>query len=216
MAFKGYSNVEKCKRATVADLSREPPQGERYCHASVLHLTLKDFMAAIKEDDVLASEFTPFLTLGTLLGAFRNNSILPWSHDIDIAFFMHHLSTRVLARLTRRLEDKGYILFKSGIWRVCLSFKHPLATKLMEQSGNFSGARREWKGDIPYLDMYGVVQEGGSFVHQTLGHRFPLEGFLPLGSIHLLGDQYPVMRQPEMLFKAAGYGDFWHDMVENH
>lgn len=216
VAFKGDASLGRCGRAAASDLHKERPSDTRFCHVSVLHLMLRDFLSTVQEDEETAALFTPLVTLGTLLGAYRNRSIIRWTHDIDLAYFTQDMTPRVSEFLTLSLARKGYILFKSGILRVCLSSKHPLATSLMHQMGNFREAKRRWAGDIPYLDLYGIEQKSHGFVHQTLKHNFTNSSVFPLRQVLLLGDRYWTIQDPETLFRAAGYGNFWQERVETH
>ena len=212
LPFKGETNVS-CAHATRFDLAEE--NVGKLCHVSVLHLLLEDFLDVVKAGGNATAHFRPLLTLGTLLGSYRNQTLIRWTHDIDLAYFVDEWTPDVRNNLKHGLRAKGYILFKQTIWRVCLSTQHPKAADIYD--GEISAkARQNYAGDIPYLDMYGLSEEGDIFKHETVSGTLRSHDVFPLKNFSLLGKQYHAIQRPEALFRLAGYGDFMKERKENH
>lgn len=61
---------------------------------------------------ILDREKIPFwLEAGTLLGAIRENRILPWDTDIDLGGLKKDFPDRIKKRLTKEFEKKGFIVY---------------------------------------------------------------------------------------------------------
>ena len=212
LPFRGETNTS-CASATLFDLQRE--SAGKFCHASVLHLMLVDFLTVIQAGGNETALFRPVLTLGTLLGAYRNHTLIRWTHDVDIAYFLNEWTPELKDYLIRALRDKGYILFKHTIWRVCLSTQHPQAAKIYDGIAS-ANAKPSHAGDVPYLDLYHLSEEGSVFKHQTVSGVLKQGDVLPLKKCTLLGKQYDTMQRPEAFFRLAGYGDFMTERQEDH
>ncbi|KAE9117433.1 hypothetical protein PF010_g8594 [Phytophthora fragariae] len=83
------------------------------CYASVLHMLMVEVYEELK-----ASGNTPLITFGSLLGAVRNGSMIPFTEDTDIGFVGQLKSRNVLQE---ELWRKGYHMFFMDIWRVCVA-----------------------------------------------------------------------------------------------
>jgi len=211
LPFKGRSELQQCASASKLDLEQVTA---KYCHTSVLHMLLEDVWNTIKSNQELA-KLRPLLTLGTLLGAFRNESLIRWTHDVDIAYSKSAWTTTAEDILHHELEAKGYKLFHEGIWRVCLHSGHPLAWKIYDAQASAS-AKRTYAGDIPYLDMYSLQEDHGIFRHETQTQKLKMTDVLPARNVTLLGREYETFRNPVIFFMGAGYGDFMQERIEEH
>ena len=213
--FRGDVDEHSCSSATKYDIM-VPSSGDRkHCHASVLHMMLDDFINATYTDPETA-RIRPLLTYGTLLGAFRTESIIPWTHDVDLAFFSKYWTPRVQTKLATELRKKGYSLFHQDIWRLCLNVQHPLSNLLLSEMGNFQHAKRVYGGDIPYLDLYHLKEEAHFFRHATVANPLGRTTLLPVRRLRLLGKDYETINAPETFFKEVGYGNYTLERVEPH
>ena len=211
--FKGDTSLKLCARATKFDFLKPLSLGRRYCHVSALHMILDDVLSVIYSTNE-TSNLCPLLTLGTLLGAYRNESLIRWSHDVDLAFSNEAWSPKIALKLNQMLRRKGYILFHDEIWRVCLISTHPLAGVLYNPHKSVT---QGWIGDVPYLDLYNITRQSeDTIIHQTQSQTLRYSDVYPTRNISLLGKPYKTFHQPEVFFKGAGYGDFMQERIEPH
>jgi len=213
LPFRGEVSGQVCSNATKFDLIKLSRNGHRPCHTSILHMLLDDVWDSMTRSTSAA--LRPILTLGTLLGAVRNGTLIWWTHDIDLAYLQDEWNQDLEDELHRRLHKKGYILFFQGIWRVCLHSNHPLAQIIYSPSTGRK-ARRMYAGDIPYLDLYGLSERDGIIKHQTQGQTLQKQTVYPLKNVSLLGKTYESFHDPLSFFRGAGYGDFLSERQENH
>ena len=101
-----------------------PHSAQSRCYASVLHMLLIEVY-----EELRALGRTPLLVFGSLLGAVRNGSMIPFTEDTDIAY-NGQLDTH--GEISRALVAKGYHVFFLDIWRVCVAPTHPLAARLYD------------------------------------------------------------------------------------
>ncbi|POM74475.1 Hypothetical protein PHPALM_8562 [Phytophthora palmivora] len=111
------------------------------CYSSVLHMLLVDVYEELK-----ATGNTPLITFGSLLGAVRNGSIIPFTEDTDIGFVERLKDKDVVVEA---LRQKGYHMFFMKIWRVCVAPTHPLAARIYDPSHSLT---RNFA--VPYVDLY--------------------------------------------------------------
>jgi len=58
------------------------------------------------------NNITYWVTIGTLLGAFRHKGFIPWDDDIDINIMLRDMDR--LLKLKERIEKDGFILYRAG------------------------------------------------------------------------------------------------------
>ncbi|KUF81382.1 hypothetical protein AM587_10005739 [Phytophthora nicotianae] len=119
------------------------------CRASVLHMLLVEVY-----EELQALGKSPVILYGSLLGAVRDRSMIPFTEDADIGYSGR---LRVTDDLHRLLWEKGYHLFFQDIWRVCVAPTHPLAAKLYDPTQSISA-----DFEMPYLDLYYMNQQRDS------------------------------------------------------
>jgi hypothetical protein len=124
-----------------------------------------------------------FMFAGTLLGQVRNQDIIPWEKDLDVAiadtFHRNWVNFRPL------FQRYGYIVFKDGdvdVLRVC---EHE--DRVHSRSGNLPPweiSDYRLKNYFPYVDMYRVVQKRppSTMVHVMpfRQHTFELNDIYPV------------------------------------
>ncbi|EEY68952.1 uncharacterized protein PITG_05102 [Phytophthora infestans T30-4] len=111
------------------------------CHSSVLHMLMVEVYEEPK-----ASGNIPLISFGSLLGAVRNGSMIPFTEDADIGF-ANQLNAKDV--LIHELWQKGYHMFFLDIWRVCVAPNHPLASRLYDPNLPLT---RNYA--VPYVDLY--------------------------------------------------------------
>lgn len=167
------------------------------CYASVLHMLMVEVY-----EELQASGNTPFLAFGSLLGAVRNGSMIPFTEDADVGFvgsLRHEEALRIALRL------KGYHMFHMDIWRVCVAPTHPLAGHLYDPT---LPTTKEFA--VPYLDLYSMKhQEDGNWNLEELegnnGSVLPDDKVWPFSQVTINGMPFDTVREPTYLLEEA-YG----------
>lgn len=80
LPISGRKDTPFCADADRMDLLKVPSPNST-CYASVLHMLLVEVYEELK-----ATGNTPLVTFGSLLGAVRNQSMIPFTEDTDIGF----------------------------------------------------------------------------------------------------------------------------------
>ena len=76
----GDISRKNCAAASKYELFRPQPRSG-HCHASVLHMILDDVSY-----EMSLLNLQPMLIAGTLLGAYRNGTIIRWTRDVDLLY----------------------------------------------------------------------------------------------------------------------------------
>jgi hypothetical protein len=168
------------------------------CYASVLHMLMVDVYQELQ-----ATGNTPFLAFGSLLGAVRNGSMIPFTEDADIGY------VKELARVEKgrlALRRKGYHMFFMGIWRVCVAPTHPLAGRLYDpmlpKTESFA---------VPYVDLYKMKEtSSGAWDLEELegsnGRILPADKVQPFSQVTINGMAFDTVKDPKF-FLTEAYGD---------
>lgn len=176
-------------------LTRQSP--DTLCYGSVLHMLLADVVDELK---VLGAE--PLVAFGTLLGAVRNGSVIPFTEDVDVAHLK--LSSTKTNKLRQALWAKGYHVFFHNIWRVCVAPTHPLASNLYDPDHGLVGTF-----GAPYVDLYTMKREAnGQWNMQETknGRRLPDNKVRPHSTVHINGLSFDTVHDP-IDFLRKEYGD---------
>ena len=121
---------------------------QRFCEPNCADVLFKYLVDVT--DSLEALNITYYIQYGTLIGAVRDQNIIPWETDIDIVV-PKLSSAQMIQELESPLRARGYIVFKHDIVRVCkLSAIHNPASG--PSSGPSSGP---WNNNwFPYVDLY--------------------------------------------------------------
>eukprot|EP01116_Phalansterium_solitarium_P010999 TRINITY_DN26607_c0_g1_i1.p1 TRINITY_DN26607_c0_g1~~TRINITY_DN26607_c0_g1_i1.p1 ORF type:complete len:322 (-),score=-18.70 TRINITY_DN26607_c0_g1_i1:135-1100(-) len=129
--------------------------GKVPCGATVLRE-----MANVLTEAMEAAGITHWVSYGTLLGAARSQTILPWTGDVDIVVIREHYPVmEQKLKETGVLQKHGYIFFydqkSPGIGRVCITEK----SNLFIQFDKGDVIEKElYYNDYPYVDIYQTVE----------------------------------------------------------
>ncbi|TYZ64736.1 hypothetical protein PybrP1_002868 [[Pythium] brassicae (nom. inval.)] len=206
LPVSGRTDEPFCAHASREDLLRG---GRSICHASVLHLILVDVY-----EELAALGAQPALLYGTLLGAVRNQSLLAFTEDADVGFQDPTAVRRQWRPLHAQTLDvegvdvlwrRGYHLFHSGIYRVCVAPTHPLASVLYDPHKTLGV-----EYGAPYVDLYRMARHaltGAWDVEQSRrGRRVPDAKVRPFAQVELLGRAFDTLADP-VDFLAHEYGE---------
>ncbi|EGZ25331.1 hypothetical protein PHYSODRAFT_482604 [Phytophthora sojae] len=194
LPITGRKAVNFCAGADRMELLAHQSPSTR-CYASVLHMLLTDVYNELK-----AVGSDPILTFGTLLGAIRNGSMIPFTEDVDIAYSG---SISANGALNDALWKKGYHLFDYGIWRVCVAPTHPLASHLYDPDAPLAD---DYK--IPYVDLYRMAKndDGESWTMQEFKGSLPTDRVEPFSQISINGLPFNTLHDPKYLLEEE-YGE---------
>lgn len=143
----GSPFTPQCLRADRMELLRSLDDGSPQppCRTSLLHMLLIDVY-----DTLVAAGVRPALLFGTMLGAIRDEGIVPWTTDVDLGYQTNGGAVD-MAAIADILWLKGYHAFEDGIWRVCVAPTHPLASRLYD---HLMPVVRAYTA--PYVDLYAM------------------------------------------------------------
>ncbi|OQS04920.1 hypothetical protein THRCLA_02892 [Thraustotheca clavata] len=177
----------------------ETPIG-RPCRSAVLHLLVDDLMDALNKDFQVA-----FPYFGTLLGAWRDQAIIPHTPDADIAV-PYQIDWDDLQDV---MWERGYYLFQRAIHAACIAPHHPLAPLLYASEAQETDSP---DAGTPFVDLYmwwGVPNGSvnGPKIHvQTAAEELPREMIFPLTcNQKLYQSPIPTIHFPEGMF-ISEYG----------
>lgn len=160
------------------------------CYASVLHMILVDVY-----EELRALGAKPALLYGTLLGAVRNESIIPHTEDGDIGYQL--TNSNLMEQLTQALWRKGYHVFHHEIPRVCVAPTHPLASNLYDPTANLVV-----KNTVPYVDLYKMTRQLFGFGAKweiefaRRGWHVPNADFQPYSQVRVRGQEFDTVADP--------------------
>ncbi|TMW54973.1 hypothetical protein Poli38472_014744 [Pythium oligandrum] len=162
------------------------PQGNRqHCFGSVLHMLLTDVYSKLQLEGAM-----PIVLYGTVLGAIRNGSVIPFTEDADVGYRKDNVS---MPEMRQKMRDMGYHLFEDNIWRVCIAPNHPLASVLYDPTV------RKVQYRIPYVDLYSMNKErNGKWRVDEVRNakRLPAKDFEPYSQVNLNGLPFDTLAKP--------------------
>jgi len=181
--------------------------GEPPCILDVLEEMMFDVV-----DSLGKSNLTYWISYGTLLGAVRDQKIIPWTTDIDIV-----VETNIWKRIAKRLYDnsnldeKGYRFFYdkkyTDMARLCIGDDHP---KYKQWEKTVIEEEGYWNSGYPYVDFYqGVPLKGWNYtILAGPPCTFAHSQIFPLVKIPLLGRLVSAPRNYTSYLEQV-YGPGW-------
>lgn len=183
---------ENClKFQTTTDCTESDPDYPP-CTAKVLKYMLFSFREIMEDLDL---EY--WIAFGTLLGAVRDQKIIPWTIDIDIGM-RKEILLKASKKMRMGLQAKGLDLFMDRfgeMHRVCIS----------DRSGLFQRWKRTEKDELPYFELYPyldvyplVTIDNDKWTYDKGADcRYPDSEFFPLSMVTLLGKRFPGPAKPD-------------------
>ncbi|KAG2861135.1 hypothetical protein PC113_g7452 [Phytophthora cactorum] len=175
LPISGRKDTPFCIAGDRADLLhvRSP---KSVCYASVLHMLMVDVYEGLK-----ATGNTPLITFGSLLGAVRNGSMIPFTEDTDIGF-------------VERLKFKDEVV-------EALRQKARLYDSSKSLTRNFA---------VPYVDLYKMKKVNDSLwdIQELVGSngRFlPGDKVEPFSQVTINGMPFDTVHDPQF-FLTEAYG----------
>ncbi|RLN71557.1 hypothetical protein BBJ28_00016245 [Nothophytophthora sp. Chile5] len=200
LPISGRKDTPYCTAADRMDLLiRQSP--DTICHASVLHLLLVEVY-----EELQALGKSPIIAFGSLLGAVRGESMIPFTEDADIAYSG---KLRSNGELQRALWRKGYHMFFMDIWRVCVAPTHPLASNLYDASLPLTA-----NYEVPYLDLYEMKQRNDSeweiqeFESVNGRNKLPDDKVTPFSQVTINGQPFDTVHDPKYFLEEAYGADY--------
>ncbi|EQC38791.1 hypothetical protein SDRG_03750 [Saprolegnia diclina VS20] len=180
------------RRGVKSTLFETPPG--KPCRSAVLQLLLENMLEVTYDLGLPA-----FVYFGTLLGAWRDEAIIPHTRDIDIVL----PSETEWAKVQDAMWARGFYVFKRDIHGACVASHHPLAglvyapnTPLVKTS--------KWDHGTPYLDlcMWRRAWRDKISVETALekldrSRMFPLQC-----NEKIFGNHVPGIQDPEAMFRT--------------
>ena len=150
LPISGRIDVPYCRRPNRNDLLQKHSP-ETLCLGSVLHMIMVDVYNTLEE-----LGHHPALIYGSLLGAVRNESIIPYTEDVDIGYQVKGSKGEFNStNLISILNHHGYhVFFYMGLWRVCVAPTHPLASNIYDSKATFYSSHL----GVRYGDLYTITE----------------------------------------------------------
>ncbi|TMW54991.1 hypothetical protein Poli38472_014762 [Pythium oligandrum] len=198
LPIRGRKDSPYCEKPDRMDLLTQPHTPDTMCFASALYMLLVDVY-----DELQALHHDPALLYGSMLGAMREGSTIPFTEDADIGY--RNMSDYHLEEVRFQLRRKGYHFFKDNIYRVCIAPNHPLAAQLYDPSFGLLNAAVQ----SPYVDLYEMRRENETHwaIQETWdpAYRVPNARFEPYKAIQMNGLVFNTLADPQD-FLVREYG----------
>ncbi|CEG43493.1 uncharacterized protein PHALS_13686 [Plasmopara halstedii] len=194
LPISGRKDSPFCTGADRMDLLTQHTSQSR-CYASVLHMLLVEVY-----EELHAFNKTPLVVYGSLLGAVRNQSMIPFTEDTDIAYIGHLDRNNELGQA---LVSKGYHFFFFGIWRVCVAPTHPLASILYDSQMSIA---QDYL--VPYVDLYAMekLNETDWSLEMFGSNTIPAQFIEPFSQVSINGLPFNTVHDPHY-FLTTLYGE---------
>jgi len=177
---------ERCLRfqyQTKCEIGKTPPD-QPPCALDILKELIESLTEAMEK-----AQIVHWISYGTLLGALRNKTIIPWTSDVDIVVHSQEVFKQIGSKLKRTgvLEKNGFMFFYDKSYpelgRVCItdkSAKYKRWEKIVTEDSMYYNA-------YVYADIYEGLDVGGDKYMVKFGPpcRFNKNDIFPLTKVQL-------------------------------
>uniref|UniRef100_K3XB33 Uncharacterized protein n=1 Tax=Globisporangium ultimum (strain ATCC 200006 / CBS 805.95 / DAOM BR144) TaxID=431595 RepID=K3XB33_GLOUD len=190
LPISGRKDKENCNSPGRMDIL-SPQTPLTLCYGSPLQMLLTDVYEEFK-----AMGAKPAILFGTLLGAVRNGSTIPFTEDSDIGY--QYTPSYTATQMRDALRRKGYHMFYDGIYRVCIAPTHPLASNLFDPERRIDNLRY----NVPYVDLYRMTPPTSSrnalweIQKMKNNRRVPSDKVVPFSQVEMDGLRYDTVADP--------------------
>ena len=185
-----WEQCERLKCSAHTDCKRRTPGG---CCADELLSMMKDIHS------ILASvDSHHFLMYGSLLGATRDNDIIPWDTDVD--FVISEEAYAQWPAWKSALTNAGYAIFKDTILRICRA-SNTTRTQNYDQPWN----NHAW---FPYVDVYKMAVNGDVASISEDPSTYQTKWLLPPSACTIRAHTFPCAAKPYLVLGMV-YGKTW-------
>jgi LicD family len=184
-----------------------------FCQANILRELLGVVEGRLKERNV-----DRFWSYGTILGAKRDQKIIPWTMDIDVVFEPKQFHTLHHSFSKGWMEASGYTFFfdpqYGALARICIAETNELFSPFFRYEPE---PTKFFYDGYPYVDLYklGGQTRQGSIVNIENGPpcKFAWSDIYPLGTVKLYNFELPAPRNASNFLRTL-YGPTWPEQPD--
>lgn len=166
----------------------------RNCCSDSLFTMLTEIISILEKNEI-----SPTIIYGTLIGSLRDEDIISFTPDVDIALSAENYNKH--STWVKYLNEAGYILFKSNIIRICKASKTPA-------SHNQAPWTNEW---YPYMDVYKMIKTREYVYSSHLPSvRWPIEYLWPQTTCIIRNTEFPCPKESFSILNSLSkwYGNW--------
>jgi len=183
LLMNGRYPWERCMRIQYQKACNLTGPDDPPCQIELLKEMLVLFVSTLK---ILKVDY--WVSYGTLLGAIRDEKIIPWTADIDIVIMESSFKDlEANIHKSKALKDTGFMIFRDPYYkdlaRMCLTEEH---VKYKKWEKIETQKEEEYYNAYPYLDVYKALTNNENITIPVGPHcQFNKSTIFPLRKIKL-------------------------------